>query len=149
MYDDAVLRRQSSLLVYTAMNSGLDSTARVTRVRTAAFPVHGYPPFISVVRHDARIQALDIISFEYAICRISTYSSVLSIPAFAPEYKFRSTFLCVISPLCRVTPLSSFVFSEAAAPVASTSGEIPQGDEFWTWIDAPGNLEKYLATIEK
>ncbi|CAM9691231.1 unnamed protein product [Ectocarpus fasciculatus] len=43
---------------------------------------------------------------------------------------------------------------EVAAPVvasSATSSDIPEGyeDNFWQWLEGAGNMEKYLATIDK
>ncbi|CAM9649287.1 unnamed protein product [Laminaria digitata] len=39
----------------------------------------------------------------------------------------------------------------AAVTTATTSTDIPagSGDDFWQWLDGEGNMEKYIATIDK
>lgn len=47
--------------------------------------------------------------------------------------------------------MNALIVTPAAAPPAPTSSsEIPSGgDEFWKWLEGEGNMEKYLATIDK
>lgn len=54
--------------------------------------------------------------------------------------------------LTSVPPRSACVRRFAVPPPLPGSGDgssIPTGDDYWQWLDAPGNLEKVLAMMEK